>query len=52
MWWSRLLSKRLATAITAITAVIQTSSDAWTVVAGVASVACAYIAGETLRPSE
>jgi hypothetical protein len=52
MWWQKLLSKRLAAAITGVTAVIQSGADAWTIVAGVASVACAYIAGETFRPSE
>jgi hypothetical protein len=52
MWWRKLVSKRLGAAIASVSALVSSGADPWTIVAGVASVACAYIAGETFRPSE
>jgi hypothetical protein len=51
MWYERFLSKRLGVAITGIVTAIQAGGDPLTTSIAVASIVCAYIASETVRPS-
>lgn len=51
MWYQRLLSKRLGTAIAGIIAVIQSGVPPLEATIAISTIVCTYVVAETARPS-
>ena len=51
MWYQRFLSKRLGVAVASIVTVVQSGAEPLGMAVAIATIACTYIAAESLRPS-